>query len=697
MEHNVETAEPLLDFHSNLPEMLAVDLEQSSDIFQSRQLTAGAPAPGLSDDGARRRHSLQNSSGYLSPVFPSQPSDILSNSKSLRSIHQKYSDIFAPLDFDPPKKRDSISSSDSANLEPPSLSTREESVLTIDTWLEPEKHPSPTFLHISPTSKYTAQMSWIDLDVGEISPVTQRRRSSMSDFPTFIHQFESSIETNAKTVRPRRSIDVTETSINPTNGKPLGYPTQIPRRRSSLQHQEAYAVRQQFTQHRDQREFYQDTSPFASYGPPYNKSPFTHENDADTLSREGKADFTYRDNEGTSLYSDPASPTFKKEATDKPSGKENGRGLTIESDAVGFDEWLESDMAHFAYEDQLLPRPLPYNVQETVKFFVANFPEPMLLCDSLLVENIRTLSQEVRYNTDDTKPEHQVISGQQPNNQHQSRPSKWKWLGSSASVTEQQDRPNALLDISKQGWDVMRKIFPYGSDGLCEALYAYVLVYNYITSLCLRSPPPPDSSRPTTPWTGTRPSTGKSTVSSEFDMYTSTPPQPSVSENGIPRKAASILGMRGEDAFAAPRSFSPTRPPSGGSGSRTSTFTGLRSIPTFLFNGTSQGQQRQNDSRGVTSAGQRSNASSPATPPAGRAGMRSMTLMGSHAADQGKQLAELRYGVAMCCARLTVTLHRADPSITNRKSDKSRKVDPSFMRSLCENVRITEEAMARSR
>ncbi|KAI0428229.1 hypothetical protein F5Y09DRAFT_7197 [Xylaria sp. FL1042] len=692
MEYDTEVAEPMIDFHSNLPEMLAVDLEQSSDIFQSRQLTAGAPAPGLADDGAGRRYSPQNSSSYPSSTFASKPTGGLPNAKSELSIHEKYSDIFAPLDFDPPK-RDSISSSDSStNMDPPSLSTREESVLTVETWLEPEKHPSPTFLHISPTSEYTSQMSWIDLDVEDMSPITQRRRSSMSDFPQYMQHLRSSVETSAKTIRPRRSIDITATSKNPINEKPLGYPTQIPRRRSSLRYQDAHAATLQSLQHVNQRELYQNAPHLASYGPLHDESPFVPGNDADTSSHEMNANFTFQNNVRASLSNEPASPTFTVDIPDRPHKSQNERDLVIASAEVGFDEWLDSDIAHFASEDQLLPRPLPHNVQETIKFFITNFPEPMLLCGNLLVENIRTLSQEVRYNTDDLKSDYPATSGQQPNNQ-QSRPSRWKWLGSSASATGQQDQLNAFSDTNKQGWDIMRKIFPRGSDGLCEALYAYVLVYNYITSLCLRSPSHPiDLSRPTTPWTGTRPNTGKSTASSEFDMYAPTPPQPSVSENGIPRKAACILGMRGENIFAAPPSMSPTRPPSGGSGSRTSTFTGLRGIPSFLFNGTNQGHHRPSESRSSTPGGHRINLSRPVTPI-----LRSMTSMGFHAADQGKQLAELRRGVAMCCARLTITLHRADPNTAHRKSDKSCKVDPSFMRSLCENVRITEEAMVRSR
>ncbi|KAI1365283.1 hypothetical protein F5Y08DRAFT_186582 [Xylaria arbuscula] len=695
MEHDTQVAEPLMDMFSNLPEMLAVDLEQSSDIFQSRQLTAGAPAPWLADDGARRLYSSGNDSSHTNTVLPDEPRDTLSNGKPQQSIHQKYSDIFAPLDFNAPKRESFSSSDSSAKSEPPPLSTREESVLTVDTLLEPEKNPSPTFLHLSPTSDYATQMSWIDLDIEDASPITQRRRSSMSDFPKYMHQLRGSMETNAKTIQPRRSIDANETSTHPISGDPLSYPAQIPRRRSSLQYHETQTVTPQFTKHLGPRNSGRDVSRLPSHRPIFNESPFAQAKKMSNISRKVENKHGYRDPAHILLDSPPVSPTFKEDLADESSVMENDRDRMIASAAVSFNEWLDSDMAHLASEDHFFPRPLPHHVQDKLKFFVTNFPEPVLLCDNYLVENIRSLSQEVvRYTTNDANPEYL------PNFRQQPKPTRWKpWLHSSAGTSEQQGRPNASPDVNRREWDLMKKIFPRGSDGLCEALYAYVLVYNYITSLCLSSQSHPVdpviSSRPTTPWTATRPDTGMSGGSSELDMYMSTPPRPSASENGIPRKAACILGMKREEETAP--STSPTRrPPSGGSG-RTSTFTSLRGIPSFLFNGPSSAHLRQSESRSATPTGHRSNFSRPGTPSAERIGMRSMTSMGSYTTDQNKQLTELRHGVAMCCARLTVTLQREDPAIASHTSDENCKVDPAFMRSLCANVRITEEAMARCR
>ncbi|KAI0439456.1 hypothetical protein F4803DRAFT_46332 [Xylaria telfairii] len=660
MEHNMEhNMEPLIDFHSNLAEMLAVDLQQSSSIFQSRQLTAGAPAPGLADDGTRRRHSLPQDSSYLSPVLPSQPDGTVSNSKSLQTIHQKYSDIFAPLDFDSPK-RGSISSSDfSADFEPPSISTREESVLTVDTWLETEKQTIPILLHITPTSEYTSPMSWIDLDGDDedISPST-RRRSSMSDFPKHLQQLGSPDATDVRTISLRpRDTDGVEASITPVN-------------------ENRYSVTQ-----RRRGGMYHDAEHYQSFRPTDDETNFTDRESTDTAFFEDQT--TLLDNTVTSSRKNLASPTPKEDSSSKPSTSWDRECSPIASRGVDYEEWVESDTSYFvSREKPPVPRQLSRHVQDSIEARVNNFPQVMLSCDDLLVEEIRELSQQAKYNTDDPKSDHLTTSRQQPNIAHQPKSSRWKLLGSSTSTAEQQDQPGSIRPNRKQAWAVMGKIFPHGSDVECEALYAYVLVYNYVTSLYLR-----EKTRSNAPRAPTRPNTGKSGAYSESDsdISVSTPPRPSGSEAmGIPKKAVRVLGLGVEEEDN-------TRPSSGGSGSRTATFTGLRQIPSFFFG---QGQQRHNESRGTTSSatfpGEGGSLSRPETPGTGRSGMTPMTSIGL------LRLAELRRGIAMCCAGLTVALQRADPNITEDKPDKCYRVDPSFMRSLCQHVQITEGAIASS-
>ncbi|KAI1114730.1 hypothetical protein F5Y14DRAFT_441060 [Nemania sp. NC0429] len=733
MEHGIKS---LIDFQSNLPEMLAVDLEQSSDIFQSRQLTAGAPAPGLAADGTRRRDSLPHGTGHLVPVLPTEPDVNISNTKSSETIHHKYSDIFSPLDYNPPARGSVSSSDDSADLEPPSISTREESVLTVDTWLESEKQPSPPYLHISP-SDYTAKMSWIDLDGDDVSPITQRRRSSMTDFPIQLQQLQGSMETGVRTLSLRSPVkDGTQAPTTPVLPRSPGCPIEIPKRRSSLGHRGARPVGQQFTWNLDlgQGDIHGGAPPHvASSRPAYEESSSTYEYDTSTSFLD-EADFNFRDD------------------TDGPDTSGDDRGVAIASDQVGVDEWLESDMAHLARGEQSLPRPLLPAVQERVGFYVANFPEPLLLCGNLLVEDIRNLSQGVRYNTEGghprTTPDHNhhhhyhqaATAGNQPLSH--TKPPKWKWLYPSTTTTtstaehEHLDPSYAslLAGSRQQPWVVMRKVFPRGSDGLCEALYAYLLVYNYVTALCLRSVSVACAdhhhhhhhhhhpSRPNTPRTGKRPGTGASSsiMTADLDLdddddddtYAAALSQPALPKRDKP-KWPELLGLAGQDAPPVLSSPPAARPASRDSGGRTSTFTSLRSIPSFLFNGgQQQQQQRQSESRGgatMTPTGAQIQmgmggfgpSSRPATPSTGRA------CLGPRGPDQGKQLAALRRGLAVCCARLAITLQRSiDPNGKGHGHGRGRgrddggpeaagRVNPSFMRSLCENVRGTEEAMGR--
>ncbi|KAI2627237.1 hypothetical protein GGS21DRAFT_493080 [Xylaria nigripes] len=678
MEDCSRLREPFVDIVPNLSELLALDRERSSDMYHSGQPAAEAPAPGPADGTRNRRQSLED---CLSPTFSSQPANAPSASKSWQTIHQKYSDIFAPLDFSA-SKRDSLSSTDSSfDLEPTSVGTGG-SVLTLDTYFESEESPSPPPLRFPPRLDSKEQISWLDCD-DVVSPISLRRRSSMFDFPSYIQQ-HSRCPTEADTfvaMSPRSSIiDVDDEPVSPFSGTTLVFPSEIPERRSSLNQPEAYTTTEQLAEQLyDQKENSHDFPLITST----------------TGSRKTTSQLRSSDDTATpSVYS-----THKETMASKSNTSAVRRGPPIASAEVGFEEWLESDMAQqFACGDQVLPLPLPATVQEKIKYYVMNFPEPTLLCSSLLVDSIRNLSHRVRYNIDSP-----AMVAHQPSHQQHHKLPKWKWLSSSSTEQQARQEQSDLARVyNRQEWFVMRNIFPHGSDGLCEALYAYVLVYNYITSLCLRSPVhAKDLSRPTTPWGGSVPDKGMSTSFTEPDAFGSASLRPPISEkNAVPRKAASILGLADEDAYPpvpTPRSLSR---PSSKTNLRATAFTGLRGKPSLLFNGTSQGQRRgeskdNQNTRPTTPAVSQNVSTQPGTPESGGPGIRSKSPAGLRGTDQARQLAELRRGVARCCARLTVTLHRADPKITKRKDDKEYKVDPSFMRSLCEIVRATEDTIGR--
>ncbi|KAI1430514.1 hypothetical protein GGR50DRAFT_690421 [Xylaria sp. CBS 124048] len=688
---------PLMDCFTNLPEMLAVDLEQSSDIFRSRHLTAGAPAPGLADpraDTKPQRHSLRD---HLSPTFPSQPASALPESnKSWQSIHQKYSDIFAPLDFNSSKRGSVSSTNSSADLEPPSVGTQG-SVLTVDTYFDSEKAPTPAFIPFSPTSD-TAQASWIDLD-DLVTPVTPGPRSAMSTasgFTTQIARPPPQLTATRIHAMPSGSpvpdAHFSEGPTSPIGGHTLIYPSEIPRRRSSLHHQEAYAAAQQLAQHFNQTENNHESPSSTTTTGAYHDGP--------GLRVEDNAKAPFHEDNPVSPFTSKSIPTRHSRAdsmsiesfTDQSDGSDNLKGPSIASAEVGFEEWLESDAAQIPDGDQILPRMLPSNIEETIKLYVTNFPDPMLMCTSLLIDSVRNLSHRIRYNNDGLRSDTLTVPGEQP---QRHKISKWKWLGSSA---QEQEQPDPALTYVTPEWAVMRKIFPHGSDDLCEALYAYILVYNYISSLCVRFPCPPELSRPTTPWAIRRPSTSRSTNGPDPGLFGPGPLQrPSCDANIVPLKAASVLGLGDEDIPNTPALLGVPRPSSRAS-VRASTFANLRGM---FFGGGSQGQQRGENkdalatTRPTTPAMSQHNLSRPVTPAAGGSAVRPVTPTAPRGPESAKQLAELRHGLAMCCARLTVTLHRANPSVTKHKADKHYKVDPSFMRSLCEIVRSSEEMIGR--
>ncbi|KAI0395162.1 hypothetical protein F5Y17DRAFT_218235 [Xylariaceae sp. FL0594] len=690
MEHSIESVEPAVDFHDNLPELLAVDLEESSSVFQSRQLTAGTPAPGLSDDGSKRRYSFQQNPCFIGPLFRSQPPlGIVTESNSLRTIHKKYSDIFAPLDYSY-HKRGSISSSEcSADMEPPSLSTRGESVLTVDTWPEPEKNAPHISIQESVATEYGPQMSWMDLD--DMSPTTERRRSSMTDFIRYTEQRRG--KTLGTMSLDSRVLVNEDGPVTQASRESAACPAEIPRRRSSLMYQEVYLARQQLAMYFEEGTPLPDTQASVQY--------YSHNNDDSRQTCIDDAGISYHESEGgltlrgTSSAKSHAHLALHSEhgkMTRKPVTNDGGDDdLGIASAEVGFGEWLESGMASIADDDPQPPRPLPPNILEICQFFVASFPEPMLTCNSLLVEKIRELSRGIRYDVKDRRLPPAVPVP--PAGSHQTKLTKWKWLGNGPSPKEPpQDQmhtvPGTPPVSNKSEWSVMRKIFPHGRDDLCEALYAHVLVFNYVTLLCRRLPlRPSDSARPASPGSIDRPDTSGSSLSDELDLYDPAPLRPSLCETGgIPRKAASILGF-GDEGVAPPPSFvSSTRQPSRGSSSRMSSYTSFRTNTPF-FGGTGQWQKRHETKGSPPQL---------ATAMVRRDSLNRPTTSAGYRPEQIKQLIELRHGLAMCCARLTITLHRANTKHMKYKEDRDCKVDPSFMQSLCENVRITEESINRT-
>ncbi|KAK4181378.1 hypothetical protein QBC36DRAFT_317916 [Triangularia setosa] len=323
--------------------------------------------------------------------------------------------------------------------------------------------------------------------------------------------------------------------------------------------------------------------------------------------------------------------------------------------------------------------PLPPDVLEVLRVSISCFPETMLTTSSLTIDNIRAYSKKLRHGGmpecdligDDRSLYSSAESGLKP------QPlKKWRlyWFGQSHKTNKQQQHQRQQsqaiarnsVDVDALGtarslrktagasWRPIRAIFPFGSDYLCDALYAHVLAYNYISTLL---PPPLQPLRPQ----ASRPAVHCPSGSSLDD--------PS-SKTRVPKKAASVLGMQDNNVHYRPTTAS------GGPHHRHS-----RSHRFLRRDSHGRSSLR---SRGSTASGFEGN--------------------GNNSVASG--IRELHKGLAKCIALLVSTLKKTEMgdlqgiesggdanTLLSRErevQDESGEVDVLLLRALCEVVRISE-------
>ncbi|KAJ9155302.1 hypothetical protein NKR23_g1931 [Pleurostoma richardsiae] len=202
--------------------------------------------------------------------------------------------------------------------------------------------------------------------------------------------------------------------------------------------------------------------------------------------------------------------------------------------------------------------------------------------------------------------------------------------------------------VSAANWTHIKNIFPLGSDYLCNALYAHIVAYNYVASLC-KSHPPPSSSR------GSRHPGAPATNSSAGNGTTATAGiiRGPADETRVPKKAASLLGLSHTAAVSRSDLGAPAQ------------------RNKILI--------RESPSTSSELGNIKSNCSQ-------IPGRREFTNSDSSA------VADLRDGLGRCIARLVATLKltggEQDAPI---KGANSEDLDPLLMKMLCELVRCCEE------
>ncbi|CAH0038911.1 unnamed protein product [Clonostachys solani] len=212
--------------------------------------------------------------------------------------------------------------------------------------------------------------------------------------------------------------------------------------------------------------------------------------------------------------------------------------------------WLHGNALPYAAQcqgdDLAKAIPLPPNIVETLRVSIACFPETMLLTSSLTIETIRIYSRKVR------QPSIELVNNLIPDPPVESpRKSLWKRVVTykrsssnlprdrirSPSPTEQSLKSrssSSLPSLSPKTWLPLKSVFGCCSDYICEALWAHIVAYNYISALIPRAPPQAKSNLH-------RPSTSNGSQRDE-----------------IPKKAASILGLAASQGGSVPSMERPT-------------------------------------------------------------------------------------------------------------------------------------------
>ncbi|ETS74209.1 hypothetical protein PFICI_14075 [Pestalotiopsis fici W106-1] len=690
----MEVPEPLMD--CNFPEMLAGDLGLSEEVFRSKNLTAGAPAASLSGHGGRRHNSLQDrSSGLLSS--PDQR-HVLVRMRSLQTVESGNHQLDMASGRERRQSFESTSTDSSGGMEPPSVAGRgrEVSVGTAATSVTSGRF-SASDKSNSPIDK-NSNGSWTDLqltnDAHHSSSINHNssnasqveRCQSLSN----IRQ-QSSPRSPLDSPRSPRDIGGELRTISLGNGKPspsvaeplpafkspMNFGTSLmqPETPSSFNSSTSTSTRpngfparrSSLTQNSDfLRVSYQRASPHSPSS--VRHSSIINSNLMPTVtptrrpSSAGNASPYSRDDEARSMLSlnsddedDEDDDTFDQSVA-TPKEVNQVATPTIVSPLADIERWVDQSSIEFGH----LPSPtkdfqgsrlhVAPEVLDTLRISVACFPETILTCSSLSIETIRGNGKKVRFRKLDIADDSQ-LSLDSPD--ASAKPSKWKWLTTKRapepSPTKLQPSQRYLpppLDEAiepqsqKAVWQSVKNIFPKGTDHLCDALYAHILAYNYVTSLCPPSTVVTQTARP-----GSKQSSAPS-ISDKASLRSD--------NNKIPHKAATLLGLENDPSTTAPPRDSSTT-------------------------------ARPDTRRGKTGfmQGKRENT-------------KTFGSVANRTSDEHDQsLKDLRYGLAKCIARLVGTLRlTSGEPLTQSKSVRPgdiKDIDPLFIRALCEVVRCNEE------
>ncbi|KAM5364154.1 hypothetical protein ACJZ2D_011655 [Fusarium nematophilum] len=609
------------------PEMLARDLEMSSAVFAAKNMTAGSPSMAIFYDEKKKKSNRPTLGRILASPYQSGSVRI----QALEAIEERQSMVsfIEQRDYTSEEIASDVeslpASESSGGIEGPSIRLREQSIVTAATSLTSASGsaPSPKDL-LSP--ERAQEYSWIDMDSDDdddmeipeepAAPEQSAALSPRPPTPPFTEpRFDITVmmETSQlpRSLRKACAYDNSHTvherqiSTMSTEAPP------IPPRKTSLSHStgapdSAFRPKTpclERTSTESQRQYHQSPD----YG-----SHFRDEPDNNTILL--KSDFGSIELElEEDTFDDYPSPLSRPETVYIQETPPPSPLPTVES-------WLDGSnppcLPQIPVDDLAKAVPLPPDIIETLRVSIACFPETMLLSSSLTIETIRSYSKKVRQpSTDNMWPE---PSGDPAH----PRRSIWKKVVSHGreSIAPRRHRSHPYDDGSAMTppapWGSLRHVFGGCSDYICDALYAHIVAYNYVSRVPRSQP------------------THRTSTSSSKK-----------SQDDIPKKAASVLGL------SAPQ----------------------------------QPQQHQHLSPNVGRIAKKF------TTPFAHCGKDEMTTTAQDNATRN-----IESGLLRCISRLVATakmMAEEGSGGDDRMVDvEPQEVDMIFVRSLCEIVRISEEA-----
>ncbi|KAI6361934.1 hypothetical protein MCOR25_006357 [Pyricularia grisea] len=535
----------------NFPELLVKDLKNSASIFTSRHMTLGPPEPTLlteepeiHDDCPVMARSDRPPSCYQLPKLK-RLSAVVPNLDPATWLFEQ--------DIEPVSSSSSESSRSSFEMESIPTRPRQESVITNGTITSerPCMSKSNTSKSSANHDRHHRQKSWVDLDPD--STDTEASKSSSETKPS-----TGSSSQNATKFKKSPSL----------NGHGQGT-----RRFFALQQTRS-------TERRDEE-----------------PSPTRKSTTVVTSSNKKTSSSVSSRTEDISAGKGSLLSTRRASVVRTLSHIDTSLGSPKNNMEFSSPVWRSPQDSQ-----QGPPIPLPPDVVETLTVCTSSFPETMLLCSSLSVETIRTYSRKVKRpgSPENSEARKLLLEGSTPT--HPTMPptppqsagfSRWRFSsmlspmkstasfmtsssGNSNNNHGEQPRYSTESNPSRTGrrssktqvgrgspapahpdFARFKSIFPGVADYLCDALYAHIVVYNYIVLFCGPATFSAKPSRVSSPRSATktdfcpspapRVQSSSSSTTTNTSTTTTTPTttnSPNNKQNHkVPKKAAHVLGI----------------------------------------------------------------------------------------------------------------------------------------------------------